>query len=382
MNNKITFPELVDTIAELTNTSKRVSEMFLKELFAIVKERLENGENVKIKGLGTFKVVEMASRKSVNVNSGEEMEIPAHRKVSFIPDKSLAEAINMPFEGFETIVLDDDFTEEDIQELSSIDDDDVVVADEIAKVVKDDVEVETVVENLLQEEIETTTEEEPQPPVFVPREEDVEEINNQEEEVLQDDIIEEIQEKEDTDSIEIVETATKDVESQLPTIVYENVYDEEEHQEEVQLAKRRSFVWGLLAGLLVLVVVGYFAYVKGYISFNINQEDDLSLNQLEKTVVDTIATPIDSIKVVETLEPEVVTDTIRANYYLTKMSRKHYGRYEFWVYIYEENKENIPNPNKVSPGMVVIIPPAEKYGIDRNNEESVKKALAKADEYK
>lgn len=381
MNNKITFPELVDTIAELTNTSKRVSEMFLKELFAIVKERLENGENVKIKGLGTFKVVEMASRKSVNVNSGEEMEIPAHRKVSFIPDKSLAEAINMPFEGFETIVLDDDFTEEDIQELSSIDDEDVV-ADEIANVVKDDVEVESVVENLLQEETETTTEEEPQPPVFVPCEEDVEEINNQEEEVLQDDIIEEIQEKEDTDSIEIVETATKDVESQLPTIVYENVYDEEEHQEEVQLAKRRSFVWGLLAGLLVLVVVGYFAYVKGYISFNINQEDDLSLNQLEETMVDTIATPIDSIKVVETLKPEVVTDTIRANYYLTKMSRKHYGRYEFWVYIYEENKENIPNPNKVSPGMVVIIPPAEKYGIDRNNEESVKKALAKADEYK
>lgn len=381
MNNKITFPELVDTIAELTNTSKRVSEMFLKELFAIVKERLENGENVKIKGLGTFKVVEMASRKSVNVNSGEEMEIPAHRKVSFIPDKSLAEAINMPFEGFETIVLDDDFTEEDIQELSSIDDEDVV-DDEIANVVKDDVEVESVVENLLQEETETTTEEEPQPPVFVPCEEDVEEINNQEEEVLQDDIIEEIQEKEDTDSIEIVETATKDVESQLPTIVYENVYDEEEHQEEVQLAKRKSFVWGLLAGLLVLAVVGYFAYVKGYISFNINQVDDLSLNQLEETVVDTIATPIDSIKVVETLEPEVVTDTIRANYYLTKMSRKHYGRYEFWVYIYEENKENIPNPNKVSPGMVVIIPPAEKYGIDRNNEESVKKALAKADEYK
>ena len=381
MNNKITFPELVDTIAELTNTSKRVSEMFLKELFAIVKERLENGENVKIKGLGTFKVVEMASRKSVNVNSGEEMEIPAHRKVSFIPDKSLAEAINMPFEGFETIVLDDDFTEEDIQELSSIDDEDVV-DDEIANVVKDDVEVESVVENLLQEETETTTEEEPQLPVFVPCEEDVEEINNQEEEVLQDDIIEEIQEKEDTDSIEIVETATKDVESQLPTIVYENVYDEEEHQEEVQLAKRKSFVWGLLAGLLVLAVVGYFAYVKGYISFNINQVDDLSLNQLEETVVDTIATPIDSIKVVETLEPEVVTDTIRANYYLTKMSRKHYGRYEFWVYIYEENKENIPNPNKVSPGMVVIIPPAEKYGIDRNNEESVKKALAKADEYK
>jgi nucleoid DNA-binding protein len=112
MNNKITLPELVDAIAELTNTSKRVSELFLKELFGVIKERLEQGETVKIKNLGTFKVTEIAARKSVNVNTGEDMEIAAHRRVSFTPDKSLAEAINTPFEGFETIALDDNITEE------------------------------------------------------------------------------------------------------------------------------------------------------------------------------------------------------------------------------------------------------------------------------
>lgn len=121
MNNKIAFPELVDTIAELTNTSKRVSELFLKELFGVIKERLEQGETVKIKNLGTFKVVDIASRKSVNVNTGEDMEIPAHRRVSFTPDKSLAEAINMPFEGFETVMLDDDISEAELNELASAD---------------------------------------------------------------------------------------------------------------------------------------------------------------------------------------------------------------------------------------------------------------------
>ena len=73
MNNKITLPELVDAIAELTNTSKRVSELFLKELFGVIKERLELGETVKIKNLGTFKVTEIAARKSVNINTGEDL---------------------------------------------------------------------------------------------------------------------------------------------------------------------------------------------------------------------------------------------------------------------------------------------------------------------
>ena len=121
MNNKIRFPELIERIAGLTNTSKRVSELFLKELFGVVKECLEQGVSVKIKNLGTFKVTEIATRKSVNVNTGEEMEIPTHRRVSFTPDKTLAEAINAPFEGFETVILDDDVSEADLQELSAID---------------------------------------------------------------------------------------------------------------------------------------------------------------------------------------------------------------------------------------------------------------------
>ena len=73
-------------------------------------------------------------------------------------------------------------------------------------------------------------------------------------------------------------------------------------------------------------------------------------------------------------KPSEIVDTIKTNYFLTKMSRKYYGRYEFWVYIYEENKSKIKNPNSVSPGLVVVIPPAEKYGINKDDPESVRKA--------
>ena len=108
MNSKVTFPELVDAVAAATECPKRVSELFLKELFTVISEALRNGESVRVRGLGLFKLTNVEARKSVNVNTGEEMEIPSHRKVSFVPEKALADAINAPFVGFETVVLDDD----------------------------------------------------------------------------------------------------------------------------------------------------------------------------------------------------------------------------------------------------------------------------------
>ena len=62
------------------------------------------------------------------------------------------------------------------------------------------------------------------------------------------------------------------------------------------------------------------------------------------------------------------------------MARKHYGDKSFWVYIYEENKAIITNPNRIRPGQTVVIPPASKYGIDAHNSESIRRAKDKAAE--
>lgn len=114
MNNKVTFPELVEQVAQYANTSKRMSELFLKELFATISQSLIDGESVKVKGIGTFKLTEVSPRKSVDVNTGEEIEIPGHKKLSFAPDKDMAEAINHPFMHFETEILDDDVTDDQL----------------------------------------------------------------------------------------------------------------------------------------------------------------------------------------------------------------------------------------------------------------------------
>lgn len=72
--------------------------------------------------------------------------------------------------------------------------------------------------------------------------------------------------------------------------------------------------------------------------------------------------------------PKVVTDTVRPGNYLSLMARRHYGNAKFWVYIYIENKDKIKNPDNLEDGMVLVIPPREKYGIDPADKESLKKA--------
>ena len=117
MNAKITFVELVDLMAKATSTTKRVCELFLKDLFAVVSQALIDGESVTIKGVGTFKVTHVKPRKSVNVKTGSPMQIAGYNKVTFTPDKSLAEAVNQPFAQFETVILDDAVTDEKLDEI-------------------------------------------------------------------------------------------------------------------------------------------------------------------------------------------------------------------------------------------------------------------------
>ena len=371
MNNKITFPELIERIAGLTNTSKRVSELFLKELFGVVKECLEQGVSVKIKNLGTFKVTEIATRKSVNVNTGEEMEIPAHRRVSFTPDKTLAEAINAPFEGFETVILDDDVSEADLQELSAIDE---------GKISKEDVEI---AEEIL-------------PPLY---DKDVTMMTSNSDDSIDSSLDlnkEESQEKEELHvgdegnnvSKEDVEpVVTNNVEEQvdnvdeaiapISTIAEDENFDE---YEEVKSEKRKSFMWGFLGGILVCILIGVVAIgvcdscFGDFVPYSRTEKVITDSIETSPKLVDTVSHKKDSVIEIKENAPVVITDTVRADYYLTKMSRKYYGRYEFWVYIYMENKGKISNPNKVSPGLVVVIPAPEKYGIDKNSEESVQKA--------
>ena len=115
MNAKITFPELAKLMAKSTSTSQRMCELFLRELFATVSQALINGESVKIKGIGTFKVTSVKSHK--HANSADAADDAGQSKLTFTPEKALAEAINQPFAQFESVILADEVTEEKLAEI-------------------------------------------------------------------------------------------------------------------------------------------------------------------------------------------------------------------------------------------------------------------------
>ncbi len=122
MNNKVTLQDLADQLSAISGQSKKLSEGFLRALTEIVEEALAKDGIAKVKGIGTFKIVAIEERKSVSVTDGSAVIIPAHKKITFTPEKELKEAVNKPYEDLETYVLPSDgpvdgpFIDEDDEE--------------------------------------------------------------------------------------------------------------------------------------------------------------------------------------------------------------------------------------------------------------------------
>ncbi|MCR5496479.1 MAG: HU family DNA-binding protein [Paludibacteraceae bacterium] len=108
MNNKVTLQDLADQLSAISGQSKKLSEGFLRALTEIVEEALAKDGIAKVKGIGTFKIVAIEERKSVSVTDGSAVIIPAHKKITFTPEKELKEAVNKPYEDLETYVLPSD----------------------------------------------------------------------------------------------------------------------------------------------------------------------------------------------------------------------------------------------------------------------------------
>ena len=113
MNERLYLQNFIDLLSEKYGMDKKDADKFVKEFFLLIEEALEQDRSVKIKGFGTFKLVDVESRESVKVNTGERFQIQGYTKVSFIPDGSLRDIINKPFSHFETVVLNEKTVLED-----------------------------------------------------------------------------------------------------------------------------------------------------------------------------------------------------------------------------------------------------------------------------
>lgn len=110
---KISLIELAAVLSKRYGVNKKDATGFVTQMFDIIQQSLEQDKLVKIKGLGTFKIIDVDDRESVNVNTGERVLIEGHPKITFVPDALMKELVNKPFSQFETVVLNDGVDFED-----------------------------------------------------------------------------------------------------------------------------------------------------------------------------------------------------------------------------------------------------------------------------
>ena len=341
-NRVLVLQDIVKALSHETDTSEALCQSFVKELFAIVAERLMDGESVTLKGVGRFDV------------DGSE--------VRFVADPDTAAAINSAFDCFEAIELADDFD-------------------------GDEPMAEDVTPDAAEEEAATTADE-TAGTEDVADESPADGVEPEEKESQTDGL-----EESEADSEENKEECTAETDADDETVAEETV--EEEYDDEPQ-PKRGGcrFAWGFLAGFVTAAVVAAVAWfcLFGVVKKPSSQPAVIADDTVRGAAADSGSTagvekPQEEYEE-KTAEPEKESKKAEQTFkvtntaYLSNISRKFYGHYAFWVYIYLDNKDIITDPDNLPVGAELRIPAPEKYGIDKNNPESIRRAEIKALEIK
>ena len=161
--SKLNIYDLCSVLTSKNGLDDKESHRFIKAMFDVIQEGLDEDKIVKVKGLGTFKIIEVDDRESINVNTGERVLIEGHSKLTFTPDSVMKEIVNKPFSQFETVILNEgvDFPEpvveepavEDIIADEPAEDKEIIVEPQIDnKVAEQSVEEEPVAEKTVAEE--------------------------------------------------------------------------------------------------------------------------------------------------------------------------------------------------------------------------------------
>lgn len=357
-NRVLVLQDIVKALSHETDTSEALCQSFVKELFAIVAERLMDGESVTLKGVGRF-----------DVDGGE---------VRFVADPDTAAAINSAFDCFEAIELADDFDgdepmAEDVTPDAAEEETATTVVDETAGT--EDVADESTADGAEPEEKESQTD------------------GLEESEADSEENKEECTAETDADDETVTEETAEEETEETAEEAEETV--EEEYDDEPQ-PKRGGcrFAWGFLAGFVTAAVVAAVAW---FCLFGVVKKPSSQPAVIADDTAKVAAADSDSTAAVEkpqeqseekTAEPEKESKKAEQTFkvtntaYLSNISRKFYGHYAFWVYIYLDNKDIITDPDNLPVGAELRIPAPEKYGIDKNNPESIRRAEIKALEIK
>ncbi len=119
MDRKISIQDLAQSLSQSKRIPLNQAEKFVRTYFETISQYVIQEKSVKVKGLGTFKLVEVLERESVNVSSGQRFTIPGHSKVSFTPDATLKDTVNKPFADFQTVIINEGTSIKDMERITT-----------------------------------------------------------------------------------------------------------------------------------------------------------------------------------------------------------------------------------------------------------------------
>ena len=387
MADKLSWSELRRALAQRANISEKDANTFLTAFNAQLLEALKTEKQVKINGLGTFKLQAVAPRKSVDVTTGSEITIEGYNKVSFVPEAGVKELIEKVEAGEAVEAL------EPIQKLGA-------QADEIVDILGDLGELPK--EEKAEEPVEEAA------PVEEPKEEEpVAEEPKEEEPIVAEPVIAEVPAEEPKEEEPVAEEPKEEEqkEEEEPLIVLEK-----------PAKKKNYFLRALLIFfiiLLILCVVGYFFLRKQVCEwFDILKEkvdkielfnkcsapseeveaaaaeDELVLEVPEEAAEQVAESEAPKAEVQKNQKAEakpvatkkeepkkakyeelLLTEEITEGSRLAWISRKYYGHPDYWPYLYDANRDRIDNPSNVPVGTQIRVPKLTKAQRDMTSSE-------------
>ena len=433
MNNRLSIQDLALILSEQTGKSTEEALRFLQEFIAVVSEGVYNDKLVKVKGLGTFKIIRVEERASVSVNSGERFVIPSHYKFTFTPDKELKELVNKPFSLFDTVELNEevDFSDVDVSaetsgaEEAADDSSEEILPDgipeqaiEAPQTPEPEVKPEPAVEGETapqeeakaesESEVETETMPEPEveaePELKAEAETTPQEEAKAEPEAETETMPEPEVEAEPEPKIEAETTPQEEAQAEpKPAEPVSSVSGYKEYRRKRRRSTSRKLLFPI-ACLFVVIVLGivYIVCLSGRTTVNRNWEPPMAevgnptpeagmnsdpADSTGVTPSDSASLAADSVvaepPVVEKNQPEetpksdiLALVTIKAGDRLASFAKQYYGHKFFWVYIYQYNQDIISDPNNIPIGTELRIPDPGLYGIDATDRSSIDKAAA------
>jgi len=487
--DRINTGELASLLAAELGGNPREAEDFLKAFILVMEEQLLANDVMKIKGLGTFKLQWNEPRKSVDVNTAEEIMIDGYYKISFTPEPELKELVNAPFAHLQPVLLggpeEEDMEEEEVE----------AVEEEVMKEMEDPRKLEEAMKSIAEQAIEIKdilaemnmmggTKRGHRPAMVQEKVED-ENADKVFFKVKGDAMSAKVKTAKAADSAPGIETPAPVKATRPGPVVpygpppgvdedeldeeYEGDTDDEEiiQREPVFASKklpvepspskrpvapasdervnvrrmseqpirleardarsREDELWeapaqpkrkkarksyGVLMLFVGLIVGGVITYLlntmnlipdfSGLISRTdttvmIPLSDTGNYDSAEALITDSLYADsvvkarsekietVDSLQLLFDTPREytvfIATEEVRDGSRMTRISERHYGAKEFWVYIFEANRNLLRHPDDIAKGMVLKIPQIDPRLIDKNNPRCIEYAVQLHDKY-